>query len=351
MGDLATLRAFDRAVAELATLRRPVPEIIPADLHPGYHTRAWAERHARAEWAGASGQVPPGFFPRGSGGKQGEPALRLIQHHHAHVAALLAEHGRLSEPVVGVTLDGAGCGWDGTIWGGEILLVEGAAGYVERFGHLQPVLLAGGEAAVRNPCWTALAYLAAAGVAWNPRLPAVSACDGAERSMVAAQLSIGSGTVSCTSMGLLFDAAASIIGLRHRIAYEARAANELEVLAERSVLAADLPLPVAPDGIIDYRPLIRDLADRVLAGASAQALARGFHVAVAEAVAISARRAARARGIRTVGLTGGVFQNVLLTRLCKGALAARDLEALTHRVVHQTTARLPSGPAAIDNVG
>ena len=102
MGNLATLRAFDRVVTQLTTVHRVTPEVIAADLHPAYQTGEWAHQHA---------------------GGPGEPALRLVQHHHAHVASLLAEHGRLGEPMIGVAFDGTGYGTDGTIWGGEILHV------------------------------------------------------------------------------------------------------------------------------------------------------------------------------------------------------------------------------------
>ena len=155
MGNLATLRAFDRVVTQLTTVHRATPEVIAADLHPAYRTGDWAQRHA---------------------GGAGEPALHLVQHHHAHVASLLAEHGRLGEPVIGVAFDGTGYGADGAIWGGEFLLVGADPTRFDRVGHLLPVPLAGGDAAVRNPCRTALGYLAAAGVGWDPALPPVAAC-------------------------------------------------------------------------------------------------------------------------------------------------------------------------------
>ena len=165
MGNLATLRAFDRVVTQLTTVHRVTPEVIAADLHPAYQTGEWAQQHA---------------------GGPGEPALRLVQHHHAHVASLLAEHGRLGEPVIGVAFDGTGYGTDGSIWGGEILHVGADPTRFERVGHLLPVPLAGGDAAVRNPCRTALGYLAAAGVGWDPALPPVAACTDAELATLAA---------------------------------------------------------------------------------------------------------------------------------------------------------------------
>jgi hydrogenase maturation protein HypF len=347
MGNLATLRAFDRAVAQLTTVHQVAPEVIAADLHPAYLTRKWAEDHS---------------------GQPDEPALHLIQHHHAHVASLLAEHGRLGTPAVGVAFDGTGYGTDGAVWGGEFLLTGEDPADFERAGHLREVALPGGDAAVRNPCRMALSYLSAASLSWQPALPPVAACTDDERSVIAAQLASASGTVPCTSMGRLFDAVASLLGVRHRISYEAQAAIELEIAAEQAadtdvvlfaqrLLQGRSPLrpgvyggsllPAGPDGVIDHRPLIRTLAGEVLAGTPVPVLARAFHLAVADTVAASADRIARERGIRTVGLTGGVFQNVLLTRLCTQRLVARDLEVLVHRLVPPNDGGLALGQAAV----
>jgi hydrogenase maturation protein HypF len=317
---------------QLITAHRVTPEVIAADLHPAYQTRAWAQDRA---------------------GGQGEPALHLVQHHHAHVASLLAEHDRLGKPVIGVAFDGTGYGTDGTIWGGEILLVGEDPTRFDRLGHLLPVPLAGGDAAVRNPCRTALAYLAAAGVDWNQALPPVAACTDAER----ATLSAGGRTVPCSSMGRLFDAVASLLAVKQRISYEAQAAIELEILAaEASDAEAELmrwtkppflTMPVGEDGIIDHRPLIGALAGRVLAGCSTSTLARAFHLAVADAVADSAGPVANRTGVRTVGLTGGVFQNVLLAGMCRARLEARGLAVLTHHLVPPNDGGLALGQASI----
>jgi hydrogenase maturation protein HypF len=341
MGNLATLRAFDRVVAQLTTVHRVTPEVIAADLHPAYRTADWAQQHA---------------------GGSGEPALHLVQHHHAHVASLLAEHGRLGEDLIGFAFDGTGYGTDGAIWGGEILLVGSDPTGFERAGHLLPVPLAGGDAAVRNPCRTALGYLAVAGVGWDQALPPVAACTEAERATLAADYAEyepagqpgpdhryrAVRTVPCSSMGRLFDAVASLLGVRHRISYEAQAAIELEILAEGAgSQSADLTLPVGADGVIDHRPLIRALSAEVAAGIPVDVLARAFHLALARAVADAADLIARRTGVRTVGLTGGVFQNVLLTELCRQRLEARGLEVLTHHLVPPNDGGLALGQAAI----
>ena len=331
MANLATLRAFERTVDQLTTLHRLTPEVLAADAHPAYLTNDWAQRHS---------------------GEPGEPGLRLVQHHHAHVVSLLAEHGRIGRPIIGIAFDGTGYGDDASVWGGEILLLGSDSSRYLRAGHLAPITLPGGDAAVRNPCRMALAYLDAAGVAWDDDLPPVAACQPAERAAVRSQLASGVGTVRCTSMGRLFDAVSALLGVRQRVGYEAQAAIELEnlaVLAEVSATAEGvrLSLPVDAAGLIEHRPLIQSLVAGVRRGVPAANQAYGFHIAVAEAVAECARRITEATGVRLAGLTGGVFGNVLLSRLCRQRLEDRGLEVLTHRVVPPNDGGLSLGQAVI----
>jgi hydrogenase maturation protein HypF len=329
MGSLDTTRAFERAVDQLTTLHQVRPEVLAADAHPSYLTRAWAERHA---------------------GGPGEPELRLVQHHHAHVASLLAEHGRIGRPIIGVAFDGTGYGDDGTIWGGEFLLLGDDTTRYRRAGHLMTVDLPGGDAAVRNPCRMALAYLDGAGVPWDDGLAPVDASSRAERAAVRAQLDSGVGTVKCSSMGRLFDAVASLLDVRHRIGYEAQAAIQLEVLAASSALDGDRPqlrFGLDQDGVLDYRPVVRGLVDGVRAGVSPARLAYAFHVAVTGAVANGVARIAADSGVGVVGLTGGVFQNVLLLRACRDRLAADGLEVLVHRLVPPNDGGIALGQAVV----
>ncbi|MEO9223342.1 MAG: carbamoyltransferase HypF, partial [Mycobacteriaceae bacterium] len=269
MGSLDTTRAFERSVEQLTTLHQVTPQVIAADTHPSYLTRAWAERHA--------------------GGPE-EPELQLVQHHHAHVVSLLAEHGRIGQPIIGVAFDGTGYGDDATIWGGELLLLGEQSERYVRAGHLGSVALPGGDAAVRNPCRMALAYLDAAGVAWDTDLPPVQACTPAERAAVRGQLDSGTGTVGCTSMGRLFDGVASLLGVRHRVGFEAQGAIELELLAEQGRLdpavveGPAVRFAVDADGVLDYRPVVRALAEGLRCGVPVASLAYAFHLAVAEAV-------------------------------------------------------------------
>ncbi len=330
IGDMATwetLRAFERAVGQLSEIRG-APVRLAADLHPGYHTRSWAERHA------------------------GDRPLDLVQHHHAHVVSLLAEHGRIGEPIVGVAFDGTGYGCDRTIWGGEILTLGTDSHRFVRAGHLLPVPLPGGDAAVRNPWRMALSQLWMAGIGWSPDLPPVSAAAPNELRLTRSQLESGTGCVPCSSMGRLFDAVASLLGVRHRIDYEGQAAIELEALAESADDAGrqspSLPLTVRADGVIDPASMVQTMVSALYAGTPPAVLAAAFHYAVADAVAEVAEQVAGAT--RLVGLTGGVFQNVLLLRACRNRLETRGFEVLTHHIVPPNDGGLALGQAAVSTL-
>jgi hydrogenase maturation protein HypF len=327
IGDMATwetLRAFERAVGQLTEIRG-TPARMAADLHPGYHTRGWAERHA------------------------GDRPLDLVQHHHAHVVSLLAEHGRIGEPIVGVSFDGTGYGCDQTIWGGEILALGTDSHRFVRVGHLLPVPLPGGDAAVRNPWRMALSQLWMAGIDWTPDLAPVAAATDDELRVTRSQLESGAGCVPCSSVGRLFDAVASLLGVRHRIDYEGQAAIELEALAESALddqrTGPSLPLMVRADAVIDPTTMVQTMVAALYAGTPPPLLAAAFHEAVADAVAKVVRHVAGA--VRLVGLTGGVFQNVLLLRACRKRLQRNGFEVLTHHTVPPNDGGLALGQATI----
>ncbi len=339
MGTLETLQAFERAVGQLTALRG-TPTRIAADLHPSYLTRAWAERHAD------------------------DRPLDLVQHHHAHVVSLLAEHGRLGEPSVGVAFDGTGYGTDGAIWGGEVLVLGRDSHRFTRAAHLAEVPLPGGDAAVRHPRRMALAHLWAAGIAWDDDLPPVAACTPAERRVLASQLGSGTTCVPTTSMGRLFDAVASLLGIRHESRYEAEAAMALEHAAlaaapDRDLQTGDMAATCGPhvpetvlkgfstgaDGVLDPAHTLAGLVAGLRAGVTPGALAWGFHVTVADAVAEVVMRVAGP--VRLVGLTGGVFQNVLLLRLTRERLTRLGFTVLTHRTVPPNDGGLALGQAAV----
>jgi hydrogenase maturation protein HypF len=325
IGDMATwdtLRAFERAVSQLSEIRG-TPARLAADLHPGYHTRSWAERHV------------------------GDRPLDLIQHHHAHVVSLLAEHGRIGEPIVGVSFDGTGYGCDHTIWGGEILTLGHDSHRFVRAGHLLPVPLPGGDAAVRNPWRMALSQLWLADIDWTSDLGPVAAATPDELQLIRSQLENDVGCVPCSSMGRLFDAVASLLGVRHRIDYEGQAAIELEALAGSAIdtPGQSLPLVVRADGVIDPATMVQTMVSALHAGTPPAVLAAGFHRAVAVAVAKVVSQVAGE--VRLVGLTGGVFQNVLLLRACRELLQLKGFKVLTHHTVPPNDGGLALGQAAI----
>lgn len=203
MDDLGTQRAFEGAVAQLESITGVRPGTLVADRHPGYRSARWADRHAAAR-----------------------PVVR-VQHHHAHVAAAMAEHGLDgTRPVIGVAFDGTGHGDDGAVWGGEFLLAD-YDGF-SRFGHLAYVPLPGGDAAVRRPYRMALAHLRAAGIDRADDLACTAACPPDELRLLERQLELGLHCVPTSSMGRLFDAVSSLAGVCHRAGYEAQAAVELE---------------------------------------------------------------------------------------------------------------------------
>ncbi len=338
LGDVASLEALAllrRTVDVLQAQSRIAPERVVADLHPGYLSRRWASEHADAIGAELVG----------------------VQHHHAHLGSLLAEHGHPpDEPVLGVTFDGTGYGTDGAIWGGEFLL--GSYASVQRVAHLRPVALPGGDAAITHPSRIALAHLQAAGLDWDPRLPAVQALTEVERTLLRGMLRTGTGCVPTTSMGRLFDAVSSLAGICQRSGYEGQAAIELEGLLPQ---AADLSsrtdyrfaLDMSGVGawVVDPGPVLAAAVHDVLAGVSSAAVSMRFHHAVADMVADLARAVRDRDGVQTVGLTGGVFQNAVMTTLCRQVLGEAGFTVLVHRRVPPNDGGLALGQAIVAACG
>ncbi len=336
MENLATLEAFEASVAAFTTMYRVGPVAIGVDRHPAYLTRRWALGRVPSAWRLAT-----------------DARIVDVQHHHAHVAAVMAEHGLgLDDEVLGFAFDGTGYGEDRDgspqVWGGEVLRA-GYAGF-ERVAHLAPLPLPGGDEAVRNPCRTAIAYLTALGIPLDDRLAAVAACDPVERLVVPRQVERGVGCAATTSMGRLFDVVSSLLGVRHRVSYEAQAAIELEHLAgagdpRRVPLQFDLLRTPGGPEVIDPRPVLSALVEQLLAGVAPADLAAAFHQAVADVVG---RVAAERAGGSPVALTGGTFQNALLTRLVRERLDGH--EVLTHRLVPPNDGGLSLGQAVIAGV-
>ncbi|WP_333768880.1 carbamoyltransferase HypF [Streptomyces sp. IBSBF 2435] len=314
MDGLATVGAFERARRQLESITAVRPELLAADRHPRYASGRWAERHCG-----------------------GRPLLR-VQHHHAHVASAMAEHGLDGgRRVIGVAFDGTGYGDDGAVWGGEFLLAD-YDGF-DRFCRLEYVPLPGGDAAVRRPYRMALAHLRAAGIAWDAALAPVAACPPDELRVLGQQLAREVNCVPTSSMGRLFDAVSSLAGVCQLAGYEAQAAVELEAAALTAGGSGAYAFGLRPGGAKDAEliaapgPVLAAVAADLRDGAPAGTVAARFHAAVA-ALVVRGCAAARARhGLGTVALTGGVFGNALLTGLCAGALRADGFTVLLHRLV------------------
>ncbi|MET9100789.1 carbamoyltransferase HypF [Streptomyces antibioticus] len=313
MDDLGTQRAFAHAVGQLESITGVRPERLAADRHPGYRSARWADRNAA-----------------------GRPVVR-VQHHHAHVAAAMAEHGLDgSRPVIGVAFDGTGHGDDGAVWGGEFLLAD-YDGFT-RFAALADVPLPGGDAAVRRPYRMALSHLRAAGLARSADLPCTAACPADELRLLEQQLERNLNCVPTSSMGRLFDAVSSLAGVCHRSGYEAQAAVELEGAALRAptgdTVAYTFALRPGRDTVrADPAPVLAAIVDDLRAGAGPELVAARFHRAVAGLVHRICGRARERHGLDTVALTGGVFANTLLSSACSAALRADGFTVLRHHRV------------------
>ena len=330
MGNLETLESLDQTAAHLMRLYAVSPALVAADMHPGYLSTGWAHRFA------ADLGIP----------------LVTVQHHEAHVASLLAEHGRPLDGAIGVCFDGTGYGRDGTIWGGEFFAVSD--GHLRRAGHLAPFPLPGGDASIRHPWRTALAVLHAAGHAWDGRLAPVRAAAASDLPVLKRQLENHLNCVQTSSMGRLFDAVAALAGVKQSITYEAEAAMNLEALAAGAAAAGGAYAFGVAEGEslrVEWQPVVRAVAADAVAGEAPSLMASRFHRAVARMIAEVCKRL-RARGAGgTVGLTGGVFQNALLVQMAIEDLHREGFEVLVHQRVPANDGGLALGQAVLARGG
>lgn len=320
IGDLENLETFEHFYAareRFETLFRVRPEVIAHDLHPAYLSTRLAESFA----------------------------LRTIpvQHHHAHIAAVLAELGR-TDPVIGVAYDGTGYGDDGCVWGAEILHAD-LAGY-RRLGRLRYAPMPGGDAAARAPWRAALGFLSL-----EPSIMArvALAVEASQRAAVERQLQRGLNAPLASSMGRLFDAAAAILGVRHDSAFEGQAAMELEALAGNR-RGVTLPYDLTRTGgcsEFDPLPLLEALSTRLTAGADPGALAAAFHQTIVAATVDLVNHASRATGCGTVALGGGCFQNARLLTSLRRALRGAGFTVLVPQHLGPNDGAISAGQAAV----
>lgn len=304
LGDLDTpeaCRAHEQAAHAMLDWLGDKPAMIAHDLHPDFYSSQLAARLSMEL------QVP----------------LLAVQHHHAHIAAVCAEHG-VDQPLLGLALDGVGLGTDAMAWGGELLRVERAA--FRRLGHLHPLPLPGGDRAAREPWRMAAAAMHELGRNDEivSRFPAEA---GAQTLATMLQRNVHCPRTS--SMGRLFDAAAGLLGLCDRMEFEAQAAILLECAAKEHGAVAPLVrgYVMAEDGVLDFRPLLGALIDcRDMAHGAAL-----FHATVADGLAQWVTRAARLQKLDIVALGGGCFLNSVLTPALASALVAHGLTVLKPR--------------------
>ena len=325
IGDLehyAALVAYRQGIDHFERLFALRPELVAHDLHPDYASTAYALELAGVELTG-------------------------VQHHHAHLAACLAEHG-LEGPAVGAIYDGSGYGSDGTIWGGELLVGDLVS--FERVASLLPVRMPGGTAAVHEPWRMACAWLAAAGGA-PPPLPAslTGAVESGRWSQVAGIAGSPAVSPETTSMGRLFDAVAALCGLRAVVSYEGQAAIALEAVAGARD-GTSYPLSWAAEGgrrVLDPRAAVLAVAGDIASGVHVATVAQRFHEGVALATAAACAAAAQASGIDVVVLSGGVFQNRLLLERTAELLAAEGLRPLVPERLPPNDGGIAFGQAAV----
>lgn len=343
MENLATFEAFTHLFDHYRRLFHVDPQAIAHDLHPGYLSTRWA-----IEYAAATG-VP----------------LVAVQHHHAHIAALLAEHAfPPAEAVIGLSFDGTGYGPDGTIWGGEVLVATCRT--FTRVGRLRPVPLPGGDRAIRYPYRAALAWLWAAGIPWEDDLPPVAAASLVERGVILRQLETGLNSVLTSSFGRLFDAVAALAGLRQTITYEAQGALELEALTFSDTADAypfpldfrdDSKIQSIPSGLhsadpalqfeMDHAALVRAIVTDLRRQTPMPVIAARFHNAVAAVAVACCEQVRTSHSLTTVALSGGVFQNAALLDRIAARLRAAGFHLLTHHQVPPNDGGLALGQAII----
>ncbi len=322
IGDLEnheTLRSFAEGIDHFGRLFDIRPELVAHDLHPEYLSTKYA-----ADLDGVE--------------------LLPVQHHHAHVASCLADNNE-EGPVIGVAFDGLGYGLDGTMWGGEFLVANLAS--FERAGHFQTVPMPGGAAAIREPWRMAAAYLDAAyGDDVPPDLDvAARNRDRWDHVVGAARARLNSPPTS--SAGRLFDAVASILGVRDRINYEGQAAVELEQRADPTERGTyDAPLDAEHPFGVDGLELVRSAVEDLRRGVDRRAIAARFHGGMAKAILEGCRRIRERTGLSAAALSGGVFQNVLLLARTVDLLHQDGFRVLVHSRVPPNDGGISLGQAA-----
>ncbi len=324
--NLETLASFQQGIDHFQRLFNIQPQVVAHDLHPNYLATQVAQNL----------DVP---YKIG------------VQHHHAHIASVLAEHG-LVGPVIGIAADGTGYGSDGAIWGGEILIAD-LYGF-ERVAHLAYVPLPGGELAIHQPWRMATVYLAQTfGDAWAEldipfvTMPHVGRSSWARWRPLAQMIQHNVNSPPTSSLGRLFDAVAALVGLREVMVYEGQAAIELEAQAQATDQIYPFLITQETPALLDVRPMIKAIVEDLQQGASTAQIAGRFHATIAELLAVACVEARRQYALNVVALSGGVFQNRLLLEGLLVRLQRLGFDVFRNRLVPPNDGGLSLGQAAV----
>jgi hydrogenase maturation protein HypF len=324
IGDLEnveTLTSFRAGISHFQRLFDISPQAVAYDLHPSYLATQYALALDLPEKIG-------------------------VQHHHAHIASVLAEH-ELAGPVIGVAADGTGYGPDGAIWGCEVMVADLLT--FTRMAHLAYVPLPGGEQAIRQPWRMAAAYLAQSFgedfLALN--LPFVQRLDRRRWRPLAQMITRNLNSPPTSSLGRLFDAVAALLGVQDEVAYEGQAAIELEMISSPATTAYPFVVQESEPWVLDVVPMIRAIVADLQSGAPAPLIAGRFHYTVAEMLATLCGRVRAQTGLKVVALSGGVFQNRLLLEQLSHRLAADDFQVYRNQRVPPNDGGISLGQAAV----
>jgi len=322
MENYETLKSFELGVEHFEKLFRVKPEAIAYDLHPNYLATRYALERAERENIPSMG----------------------VQHHHAHIAACMAEHGlNGTHPVIGLAFDGTGYGEDGAIWGGEVLIVDYKS-YQRKY-HLEYFPLPGGDAAIKKPARTALALLWSLGMEWDERLISVAEFSAEDQVVLRTQLERKINTPMTSSMGRLFDAAAALAGVRQKVNYEGQAAIEFEALADETERAS-YSFGLDQD-TVKVRSVVEALIKDVMAGIHISKISARFHNGLAESAREICLKIKSETGIDEVVLSGGVWQNITLLGRTLSLLNKDGFRVYIHREVPTNDGGLSLGQAVI----
>ena len=328
MADIRTVKALGESLDRMTKMLECEPQAVISDKHPLYNTVTFAEEYA------------------------GEHSIPLVQvqHHYAHILSCMAENAVSDgDRVIGVSFDGTGYGDDGTVWGGELLICD-YEGY-ERAGHIKPFMQVGGDLSAKEGWRIAVQLIREHFDNAGEICERLDLCDEKTFKLQSVMADKGLNAVKSTSMGRVFDAVSAILGIRKASTFEGEASTALMYAAElferiHSDIECKLTSHVSEDGIIDTTALAGEIAERFLRGEDRGKLSYIFHKALTQDICTACERLRERYALQTIALSGGVFQNRLLTRLTKSSLEAKGFKVLIHSLIPPNDGGIALGQAA-----